>query len=97
MTLKSDVMDGDEVLHNIDPHISEILNLPPTIKVSELLEAIAYEVFLSNKSLNGISGEALRYGQDQWQRGTLHLCIAFYPDPCNLSTNECQPPLSESP
>ncbi|MGJ3249101.1 MAG: hypothetical protein ACFE0I_23890 [Elainellaceae cyanobacterium] len=94
MALNSDVMDGDEVLHNIDPHISEILNLPPTIKVSELLEAIAYEIFSSNHSLNGTSCEALRYHQDQWQRGTLRLCIQFCPDPCNLPFDEVQGPLN---
>lgn len=81
------LLNDDEVLH-VDA--GRVLMTNPTFKVSEFLDALAQLV--SEREIewsdthegwfsNGLSCEALRFGNRGWQRGRVRVRLEFVPEP----------------
>ncbi|MBD2059312.1 KGK domain-containing protein [Oculatella sp. FACHB-28] len=78
-----DLLNRDEVLSVESAELSQYLDLPPALRVAELVEAIAQRL-LSHEEAHlfsqGMSCEVLRFGERNWQKGKIRVSIEFCSD-----------------
>lgn len=78
-----DLLNRDEVLSVESAELLQYLDLPPTLRVTEFVEAIAQQL-LSHEEAHlfsrGISCEVLKFGERNWQKGKIRVSIEFCPD-----------------
>jgi hypothetical protein len=77
------LLSRNEVLSVESAEISQYLDLPPTLRVAEFVEAIAQQL-LSHEEAHlfskGMSCEVLKFGERNWQTGKIRVSIEFCPD-----------------
>ncbi|MBD2069404.1 KGK domain-containing protein [Leptolyngbya sp. FACHB-671] len=78
-----DLLNRDEVLSVESAELLQYLDLPPTLRVAEFVEAIAQRL-LSHEEAHlfsqGLSCEILRFGKRNWHKGRIRVSIEFCPD-----------------
>jgi hypothetical protein len=77
------LLDRNEVLSVESVELSQYLDLPPTLRVVEFVEAIAQQL-LSHEEAHlfskGMPCEVLKFGERNWQKGKIRVSIEFCPD-----------------
>lgn len=77
----------DEVLSAESLELSQYLDLPPTLKVAELVEAIAQQLLSQEEAhlfSKGMTCEVLKFGERNWQKGKIRVSLEFCPDEAKL-------------
>lgn len=78
-----DLLNRDEVLSVESAELLQYLDLPPTLRVTEFVEAIAQRLLSPEEAhlfSKGMSCEVLKFGEQNWQKGKIRVSIEFCPD-----------------
>ncbi|MBD1868193.1 hypothetical protein H6F95_12940 [Cyanobacteria bacterium FACHB-471] len=78
-----DLLNRDEVLSVESAKLLQYLDLPPILRVTEFVKAIAQRL-LSHEEAHlfsqGLSCEVLKFGERSWHKGRIRVSIELCPD-----------------
>ncbi|MBD1995879.1 KGK domain-containing protein [Leptolyngbya sp. FACHB-541] len=75
-----DLLNRDEVLSVESAKLLQYLDLPPTLRVTEFVKAIAQRLLSHEEGhlfSQGMSCEVLKFGERNWQKGKIRVSIGF--------------------